>query len=232
MFDACRRISESDDFERFIIALILVNAVTMGLETSPAFADDYGDAFFLVLWGSQFVFLGEIVLRLLAHGPRFGRFFHGFWNIFDFVIVVLSFVPAVGPFVVVARVFRLLRVLRVLSVSDELREFLSHTQKSFDLALYFGIVWSVLFYVFAISGIYLFGEAEPALFGTLGSSCRTLLYLSFLQNIAVVVDTLRSHDPAGAFVYLFTFASSTIVLLLNAIGAFTAHHMRREEGGA
>ena len=226
MYELCRKISDADSFDRIVLTLILVNAAVMGFETSLTLSNQYGEFFFWIIWGSQFIFAAEIAVRIVSYGPSFGRFFGRFWNIFDFVIVVLSFMPAVGSFVTVARIFRLLRVLRILSVSDEIRDFLSHTQQSFGISFYFGILWAVLLYVFAISGIYLFGDAVPQQFGTLGLAVQTILYVLLLQDIPMTVATLSAADRIGANVYLFLLAGSSLVLLLNAIGAFAAHHLR------
>src|SRR6056297_3111216 len=102
---------ESAGPRNFIIVLILVNAVILGLETSPAIMDRAGGVlvFFNQLILAAFVL--EILVKLYAFGFRF---FRSGWNVFDFLVVGIALVPATGPLEVL-RALRILRVLRLLS---------------------------------------------------------------------------------------------------------------------
>ena len=75
-----RRVAESHGFQNFILGVILVTAVIVGLETSETLVERYGGLFELVDLVVQTVFVGEIVIRLLAHWPGIGRFFRDGWN--------------------------------------------------------------------------------------------------------------------------------------------------------
>lgn len=114
-FGRIRRITESDGFESVIATLLVLNALALVLETfvDVSAYDSYLWVFFVA---SQVVFLGEIALRILGYGPRFQDFFREGWNVFDFVVVALSFAPMVGPLSFVARIVRVLRVLRVVAL--------------------------------------------------------------------------------------------------------------------
>jgi voltage-gated sodium channel len=108
-----RRLTESDGFESVIATLLLLNAFALALE---AFADV--GAYDTWLWTfydvSQAVFVVEIALRVVGYAPRLGDFFRDGWNVFDFVIVALSLLPAIGSLSFGARVVRVLRMLRFL----------------------------------------------------------------------------------------------------------------------
>ncbi len=114
-FTRIRAITESDPFEGVVATLIVLNALLLLVELSPA-ADSWEDELWLVYTGSQAVFVAEIVLRVLACGPRVGAFFKDPWNLFDFGVVALTFVPVVGAWSLLGRLVRLLRVLRLLSL--------------------------------------------------------------------------------------------------------------------
>src|SRR5688572_2595955 len=121
MTEFCRRLVEHRWFHHAVLALIVVNAVVMGLETWPALAARWAGLFHSLNTVVQAVFVVEIALRLAAHGSRPHRFFTGGWNVFDFVVVALALLPAAGPCATVARLARILRVGRLVSGMPELR---------------------------------------------------------------------------------------------------------------
>src|SRR5690606_9040637 len=108
---------ESRRTQQVILALILINAVTLGLETVPAVMAAVG-GFIRVLDAALLtVFVLEIALRLLVHRQAF---FRDPWSVFDFLVVGIALLPASGPFAVL-RALRVLRVLRVLTIVPSMR---------------------------------------------------------------------------------------------------------------
>ena len=103
---------ESSRIQRFLIALIVVNAVILGMETSPSLMARWGELLVALDRIILAVFVVEIAIRLVAHGPRF---FRDPWSVFDFAVVAIALVPASGPFAVL-RALRVLRVLRLLTL--------------------------------------------------------------------------------------------------------------------
>src|SRR5690606_35730877 len=95
----------------------LVNAAVLGLETSPWVMSRWGELLVRVDAAILSVFVVEIALRLVAHGPRV---FRDPWAVFDFVVVGIALLPAAGPFSVL-RALRVLRVLRLLSFVPSMR---------------------------------------------------------------------------------------------------------------
>lgn len=71
--DRVRTLVESSTFQGVVITLILLNAVILGMETSPRLMDAYGG----LLRNTDTVILGlfvlELVLRVFAHRKRFFR---------------------------------------------------------------------------------------------------------------------------------------------------------------
>ena len=84
MREKVRRLVETSGFQWTIIAVILVNAVIIGLETSPSWTDRYGDETTVVGWVTVGIFVVEIGLRLFAYGLSF---FRGPWNLFDLSLI-------------------------------------------------------------------------------------------------------------------------------------------------
>src|SRR6056297_776739 len=155
---------ESSRIQRFIIALIVLNAITLGLETSSGVMDRWGDVLLTVDRLILAVFVVEIAARIFAHGLRF---FRDPWGVFDFTIVAIALIPASGPFAVL-RTLRILRVLRLISLMPQLRfvvESLLHAVPG--IASIAGLM-VILYYVFAVMATGLFGDSHPQWFGTLG----------------------------------------------------------------
>lgn len=59
------------------------------------------------------VFVGEVLVKMLAEGKWPWRYFGDGWNRFDFIIVTLGLLPFSAGAVTVLRLIRLLRVLKL-----------------------------------------------------------------------------------------------------------------------
>lgn len=216
-----------------IVALIVLNAVTLGLETSPAVMARAG-AWLLAL--DRFilgVFVLEISARLFAHG---WRFFRDPWNVFDFVIVGIALIPDTGPLAVL-RALRILRVLRLISMLPRLRfvvESLLHAVPG--IASIAGLM-VVLYYVFAVMATGLFGPDHPAWFGTIGRSMYTLFQIMTLESwsMGIVRPVMETHPYAWLFfipfilVATFTILNLFIAIIVNTMQTMheTAHRQEQ-----
>ena len=176
------RIVAARAFERFIVALILVNAAVLGLETSPTVVERWGvwleaiNNFILVC------FIVEAAMKIIAVAPRFSRYFGNGWNLFDFSVVVFSLVPATGEFAMIARLARLLRVLRLISTLPELRLIVSTLVRSIPGMVHVIILMSVIFYIYAVAGYHLFHQHDPEHWRNLGISLLTLFRIVTLET--------------------------------------------------
>ena len=115
--DRIRTLVESEAFQRSIIAVILLNAITLGLETSHAIMARFGALLHALDRIMLAIFVIELGLRLYAHGLRF---FRDPWGVFDFVVVAISLVPASSGLSVL-RALRVLRTLRLVSAVPGMR---------------------------------------------------------------------------------------------------------------
>ena len=152
-----------------IVALIVINAITLGLETS-ATVMAYAGAWLLAL--DDFViavFVVEIAAKLYAYG---WRFFRDPWNLFDFIIVTIALIPASGPLAVL-RALRILRVLRLISMVPRLRFVVESLLHAIPGIAAIAALMVLLYYVFAVMATGLFGSDHPAWFGTIGRSMYT-----------------------------------------------------------
>lgn len=204
---ALRRLVESDDFRGTILFLIVVNAFAMGLEATPDAFALYATPLEWVFLISQVIFVAEIALRWWV-APA-GQFFKDSWNRFDFAVVTLSLLPAVGEFALVARVFRILRVLRVVSAGQVLWGTTLRDDGG-PRALLLALLLLVLSgYVFALTGFHLFGDSLPE-WGSLAQSVASLARSLTLSGFAAVWQT-----GGGLLMFHVVFYLSLLSILAN-----------------
>jgi voltage-gated sodium channel len=214
----CRRITEAVFFEILILSLIIINAIVVGVETSPGIVEKFGHYF---EWFHRFiliVFILEAFLKIMAELPRIDRYFRQVWNLFDFSIIILSFFPASGQFAMAARLVRVLRIVRIFSVVPELRLIIATLLRTLPSMSYIVILLGVLFYIYGIMGYYLFRETDLARWGTFGSSLLTLFGIVTLETW---VDVMSAVLPAHPFAWIF-FVSFIIVGTFMFINLFVA----------
>jgi voltage-gated sodium channel len=207
--------------ERAIIVLILANAVILGLETSDAAMDRFGAA----LGFLDQALLAFFVVELLARMAIFGRaFWRDPWNVFDFIVISISLVPASGPFQVL-RALRVLRVLRVISAVPSLRRVVGGLVASLPGMGSIALLMLLLFYVFSVMATMLYGKDFPELFGDLGASAFTLFAVMTLEGWVdgVVKPVMEKHPHAWLFfipyILITTFAvlNLFIAVIVNAM---------------
>ncbi len=112
---------EGEFAQRIVIGLIVLNGISLGLETWPPAVAAAGPLLVAFDRAVLAVFVFEIAAKLAYRGLGF---FRSGWNVFDFVIVGIALVPASGPFAVM-RALRILRVLRLLSAVPTMRRVVS-----------------------------------------------------------------------------------------------------------
>ncbi len=214
---------EAPHAQSLIIALILVNAVILGLETSPAVMANWGGLLMRLDQAILAVFVIELVIRLVAHG---WRFFRDPWSVFDFIVIAIALLPATGPFAVL-RALRVLRVLRLLTMVPNMRRVVGGLLAAIPgLASVFGIL-SIIFYVASVIATKLFGGQFPEWFGSLGSSAYTLFQVMTLESwsMGIARPVIEAFPHAWIFFVLFILISTFtmlnlfIAVIVNAIQA-------------
>jgi len=152
-------IVNSSLFRYFILAVIMASAVIVGLETYPAVHDRFAHSFHLIDQIIIYIFLVEIILKLLANGKKPWVYFNNPWNVFDFIIVAVCFIPNIDThFVTVLRLARILRVFRVISIFPKLQLLVNALLKSIPSMGYVVVLLFLVFYIYAVLGSFLFSK--------------------------------------------------------------------------
>ena len=201
-------------FQRVIIGLILLNAVTLGLETSPSVMAAIGPLLHTLDEAMLLVFTAELGLRIYAFR---GRFFRDPWGLFDLVVVAIAWMPASGALSVL-RALRVLRVLRLISVVPSLRNVVEAMLAALPGMGSIVLLMALLFYVSAVMATKLFGAEMAEQFGTLGASLFTLFQLMTLDDWANIVKPAMEAQPYALVFFMPFIIVSTFVVLNLFIG--------------
>ncbi len=215
MIEVCRKITQCRYFERFIIALIILNAIALGIETYPTVAIPYEAILLSINHLVLIIFTLEAVLKITAAAPVFSRYFGDGWNLFDFCVVVFSLVPQTGEYALIARTIRLLRILRLITAVPELRLIVSTLIKSLPGLGNVILLISIVFYIYAIAGYHMFHEHDPFHWGTLGTSLITLFRVLTLEDWTdVMYSAMELNSLAWMFFISFVIIAAFIVINL------------------
>ncbi len=207
-----RALVERPLFGRVVMALIVINAITLGLETSEQAMTVAGT--FLVTLDRAIlgVFVAELVLRIFAYG---WRFFTQPWSLFDFFVVGIALVPATEGLSVL-RALRILRVLRMISVVPSLRRVVGALVSALPGMGSIVLLLGLVFYVFSVMATKLFGDTFPQWFGSIGGSAYSLFQIMTLESwsMGIVRPVMEVYPFAWAFFVPFILVTSFAVLNL------------------
>jgi voltage-gated sodium channel len=215
----CRELVEKSSFKTSIICVILLAGVIIGLETDPGIMASYGDILHALDRVILAIFCIEIALKLIAEMPQPWRFFKQPWNVFDFAIVAVCLLPIDSEFAAVLRLARVLRVLRLVTVLPKLQLLVGALLKSIPSMGYVGLLLSIMFYIYAVTGVFFFGKADPQHFATLGDALLTLCGVITLEGwTSLMYDLLRGDSGVSSFkiiAYFLSFVLFGTMIMLN-----------------
>ncbi len=202
-------------FEITIIAIIIFNGVLLGVGTSPALSDRYGDWIHIGNQTALVIFIAEAILKMVAASPRLFGYFRDGWNIFDFLVIVFALIPATGQFAMIARLARLLRVLRLISTIRDLRLIVAALVRSIPSVGHVMMLMSIIVYIYAIMGYHLFHENDPESWGNLGISLLTLFNVITLEGWTdVMAKAMEAHSLAWIYFVSFVIVGTFVVINL------------------
>lgn len=206
----------------FIVGVIIFNAVILGLETSDTVMAAAGPLILMLDTICLAIFVTEIVLKLVAHGPRF---FRNGWNLFDFVIVGIALIPSAQGLSVL-RALRILRVLRVVSAVPSLRRVVEGLLTALPGMGSVFLLMSIIFYIGAVMATKLFSDQFPDWFGTIGLSLYTLFQIMTLESWSMgIVRPVMDAYPY-AWLFFVPFIMVTTFAVVNLIVGLVVNSMQ------
>ena len=195
-------------FERFVIGVIVVNAIALGLETSQTVMGAIGG---FLHWLDFFIicfFVFEVVARMIVFR---GKFWRDPWSLFDLAVVTVTLMPATGNFSVL-RALRILRVLRIVSALPSIRRVVTGLLNAIPGMSSILFLLTLINYIFAVLTTKLYAASHPEFFGTIGASFFTLFQIMTLEGWSgeVVRPVMKDHPYAWAvfvpYIVVVTFA--------------------------
>lgn len=246
---------DSNWFDNFILGVILLSAILVGIETDKFMMVTYHDPLHLANIIIHYIFVTEILVKLYAFRDDISLYFKDGWNMFDLFIVLLGFLPllvthdeATYEAVLAARTLRIfrslrsLRVLRLIGRFKQLRTIVETLLHSIPTLWQVFMLMGILYYSYAVIGVFLFGENDPQHFGSLSQAVLTLFQVmtgdgwSDLMKINMY-DCLHPH-PFLSPLYFCSFVLVGALIILNLfVGIIIAEmddtrkrHMQEEIG--
>ena len=233
MVSTCKRIADSGVFQGFILGVIVLNAVTLGIQTY-----DLSASLESVLTTLDDVFLGifvvELAIRIAAFGSRPQDFFKDGWNLFDFIVVSAAFVPGIRQNATLLRIVRLLRVVRVVTVLPDLRVLIRALVRSIPPILSLAVLTLMLMYVYGMVGWILFHEQDPENWGDIGQALLSTFTMLTLENWPTLLDAGTAIHPQSwiffvSYVLLASFLVINILIAIIINSVEQVHQVEREE---
>ncbi|MFK7876918.1 MAG: ion transporter [Paracoccaceae bacterium] len=213
---------ETPLIKNFIIGVILFNAVILGLETSPALMSRAGGLLTFLDNICLAIFVIELILKLYALGPKF---FRSGWNIFDFIIIGISLMPASETFSVL-RALRILRVLRVVSAAPSLRRVVEGFVSALPGMGSVFLLMAIIFYIGSVIATKLFGASFPMWFGDLGLSAYSLFQIMTLESWSMGIVRPVMEIYPYAWVFFIPFIMVTTFAVVNLLVGLIVNSMQ------
>ena len=217
------RIIHSSQFELLIAFIILVNALSLALLTMPDIDPEVKQTLGELDTFAIYLYLVELIMRIVSYGKRPWEFFRQGWNIFDFSIVVLSFGIFSGE-TIILRLLRIFRLIRIFRFLPEVRVLTSSVVKSLPPLMSVGVLIFLALFIYGMAGVYLFGEQLPESWGNITLALTTLFILLTLENFPNYLEEAVEISPwalpfylSYIFIVVFTVLNVLIGIVLNAM---------------
>jgi len=228
------RIVYSQTFELGIAAIIFLNAIALALLTIPGIDDQTRDSLErfdqIALW----IFVSELIVRMISYGRKPWNFFKTGWNVFDFVIIGLS--PFLANQTLILRLLRIFRLIRIFRFLPEVRILTRSITRSLPPLMSMSVLIFLALFIYGMAGVYLFGEQMPEQWGDITAALTSLFILLTLEEFAIyLVDSLAVSPWAlpfyisYVFVIVFTILNVLIGVVLNAMDEARQESKEREE---
>ena len=222
--NALKSLIESRRFDTIITVLIILNAITLGLETSERAMAAVGPLLMVFDRVILAIFVLELAARLAVYRTNF---FRDPWRIFDLIVVGFALIPTTGSLSVL-RALRILRVLRLVSMVPSLRRVVGGLVAALPGMGSIFLLLGLVFYVFSVMATKLYGEAFPEWFGNIALSAYTLFQVMTLESWSMgIVRPVMERFPL-AWMFFIPFIVSTTFTVLNLFIGIIVSAMQAE----
>jgi voltage-gated sodium channel len=228
------RIASSSRFQNTIMAVIVLNAITLGLGTFGGINRKIGSELTTLDEIFLGIFVVELAIRIGAYGRRPQDFFKEGWNVFDFIVIGAAFAPGLRENATLLRLARLLRVVRLVSVLPDLRVLIRGMVASIAPIGSLAALAVLVMYVYGMVGWILFHEGDPENWGTIADAMLTLFVVMTLESWPDIMGSAM-EVTSWAWVYFVSYVLVASFLIINVVIAIIisaveeAHQEERRE---
>lgn len=228
------RVVYSQTFELCIAGIIFLNAVALALLTIPGIDAQTRQSLESFDQAALWIFVFELVVRMISYGSKPWNFFKTGWNVFDFVIIGLS--PFLANQTLILRLLRIFRLIRIFRFLPEVRVLTRSITRSLPPLMSMSVLIFLALFIYGMAGVYLFGEQMPEQWGDITAALTSLFILLTLEEFAsYLVDGLAVSPWAlpyyisYVFVIVFTILNVLIGVVLNAMDEARQENRDRED---
>jgi voltage-gated sodium channel len=212
----CADLADNTAFNVAIFAVIIANAVVLGMETYPGAVREAGGLLSALNDAFLGVFVVELAIRLTAFGGRPAGFFRSGWNVFDFVVVLAAFLPGLRENSTLLRIARLARVLRIVRLLPDLRVLVTAIWRSLPGVASLTVLAVVTLFIYGMIGWTIFDDHAPSQYGTIGNAMLTLFVMLSLENLPDNIALGRELSD-WTILYFVSYALVAAFLLFNIL---------------
>ncbi len=189
---SCGKVSDSQQFQNFVTAVIILAGMQVGLGTYHQMQDkSLNDMWLIIDICILFVFAVELLLKIVAEEGRVSHVFQYGWNVFDaFILLACIFFPFLGVdgnMVMILRLLRLMRVLKLMHALPQLQVIIAALVKGISSIGFIGVLLAIFFFLFGVLAKQLFSENDPWHFATLHMSVATLFQCATLDDWTIIL---------------------------------------------
>ncbi|GAB3230682.1 hypothetical protein GCM10027447_25360 [Glycomyces halotolerans] len=203
-------------FQLLSMSVIVVNGTVLGIMTFETANAAIGPALLWIDHACLAFFAFEVAIGLASFGRRPWRYFRRGWNVFDFTIVALSFVPGLRENATILRLLRLARVLRIVRSLPSLQLILVAMGKAIPRSAGVFALTGVVMYLWAMIGWIAFEDDVPEKFGSVGSALLVLFQLITFDDLGSTIQEGMDANP-WTLPYFVVFVLFAAFLLMNVL---------------
>ncbi|SDK71178.1 voltage-gated sodium channel [Glycomyces sambucus] len=202
--------------------VIVVNGAALGAMTFQGAMDVAADFLHWVDHVCLGFFAFEVVAGIMSFGRRPWRYFKDGWNVFDFVIVVASFLPGLRENVTILRMLRLARIVRIFRSLPSLRVILVAAGKALPKSAGVFALTGLVMYLWAMIGWIAFYRTDPEHFGSVGKALLNLFQLVAFDDMGNVIRDSMAHNMWTLPYYVVFILFGAFILVNLMIGVVLA----------
>ena len=226
MIENIEKLRDSRWFSNLTTIIIIVYASILGFKTLGDMSSTYSALWHIIDYAVNLYFIFEIAIKMIAEKKTL-NFFKSKWNVFDFIIVVITLLPLESSgYAAVARLMRVFKILRLFTARPELKAILDMLIKAIPAIIDIVILMFIIFYIYAIIGSFVFVDLPSGLWKDFLVSMLTLFrILTFEDWTDVMYEAMEVHP--WSWIYFISFIIIAAFVFFNLFVAVIIGEMQK-----